>query len=529
MTTILNKEKILEQARIYVDEGKFDKAISEYEKILIADPSDLRVKLRVAELYTKRKQIADAIRIYREVANAYSAEGFYLKAVTVLKNILRLNPTLLDVNQMLADLYERMGLTQDAIRQYNILATTFDQKGDGEKALEIRKKIVDLDSSSETARIKLAEIYQRQGLEDQAVDQYEGLSQLYEEQGNKESKLAEMYEKILAHRENMEMLRELCRIYDALGEKKKALKWIEKSKEATANDPELLAMQARIYASLNQIETARSKYLNLADLERNAGHAAEALKAYAEILLLIPGEDEKIYKKAEDLGENVIEELKAIVAKRKKELELVEALQEEEKKREEERKKEGKQPTEPSKRKEAEKEQLEEAKKPEEPKKIPVTPPKAAPQAAPSPPKGPQPKPHQEEVRVEPASPPVAKEVMEKEADVAYQLGQAYWRINLLDESKMELEKAARLYSEILKYDKGDAKAHQRFEEIEILLRGKKETAKVAQPPAAPKSQKKAEPTLRIPKKAKPSAITQEEPPKKEPEPETKKKKISFV
>jgi tetratricopeptide (TPR) repeat protein len=526
MTTILNKEKILEQARIYVDEGKFDKAISEYEKILIADPSDLRVKLRVAELYTKRKQIADAIRLYREVASAYSAEGFYLKAVTVLKNILRLNPTLLDVNQMLADLYERMGLTNDAIRQYNILATTFDQKGDGEKALEVRKKIVDLDSSSETARIKLAEIYQRQGMEDQAVDQYEALARLYEERGNKRERLAEMYEKILTHRENVEMLRELCRIYDSLGEKKKALKWVEKSKETAENDPELLAMQARIYASLNQIETARSKYLALADLLRNAGRPDEALSAYAEILLLIPGEDEKIYKRAEDLGENAIEEIKAIVAKRRKELALAEALTEEEKLKEKER-----QLVEPLKRKEGEKERREEAKKPEEPKRVSVTPRKPSPPAAPSPPRGREilePKPLQEEIKAQPPS-PVAKEIMEKEADVAYQLGQAYWRINLLDESKIELEKAARLYSEILMFDKEDAKGRQRFDEIEILLKGKKETAKVVQPPPASKPQKKAEPTLRITKKEKPSTETQEEPPKKEPEPETKKKKISFV
>ena len=47
---ILNKEKILEQARIFIDEGRFDKAIREYEMILLADPADLRVKLKVAEL-----------------------------------------------------------------------------------------------------------------------------------------------------------------------------------------------------------------------------------------------------------------------------------------------------------------------------------------------------------------------------------------------------------------------------------------------------------------------------------------------
>lgn len=320
MTTILNKEKILEQARIYADEGRFDRAIAEYEKILAADPADLRVKLRVAELYTKRKQITDAIRIYREVADSYSDEGFYLKAVTVLKNILRLNPTLVDVNQMLAELYERMGLTQDSIRQYSILATTLDQKGEGEKALDIRRKIVNLDPASEESRVKLAEILQREGKSDEAIDQYEALAQIYESQGRKDLKLADMYEKILAHRDSIEMLKALCRIYDALGENKKVLKLAEQSKNLTQTDPELLAMQARIYASLNQIETARTKYLALAEVEKNEGHIEEAIKAYAEILMLMPGEDEKILKKAEDLREGASQELKIVAEKRRKEL-----------------------------------------------------------------------------------------------------------------------------------------------------------------------------------------------------------------
>ena len=112
--SILNKEKILELARLFIEEGKYDKAIKEYEKILIADPADMRVKLRIAELYAKRKQIADAIRVYREVAKAYTHEGFYLKAVTVYKNVLKLNPSLIEVNEKLAELYEKMGLVGDA-------------------------------------------------------------------------------------------------------------------------------------------------------------------------------------------------------------------------------------------------------------------------------------------------------------------------------------------------------------------------------------------------------------------------------
>lgn len=481
MTTILNKEKILEQAKIFADEGKFDKAIAEYEKILLADPADLRVKLRVAELFTKRKQIADAIRIYREVADAYSNEGFYLKAVTVLKNILRLNPTLVDVNQMLAELYERMGLIGDATRQYSILATTLDSKGEGEKALEIRRKIVDLNPEAEDARIKLAEILQREGRTDEAVDQYEAIAKVYEAQGTKDAKLADMYEKVLAHRDNNEMLKGLVRIYDALGEKKKVLKWMDQAKGISQIDPELLAMQARIYASMNQIETARSKYIALAELEKNDGRNDEALKAYAEILILLPGDDEKIFRRVEELGEGAAEELKAMVQKRRSELSEIERKKEEEK---------SKAAEEAKRKEEAEKK-----------KKEPAS--KAAPKAQP------------------PLPPPVQVSDTQKikDANSAFDLGNVYMKMGLADEARIELAKAQKLYEELSSGGgKAEPLARQRLNIIESLLKGKEPPRKV-EAKAEVKAEKKVEVKVKVEERP-------EAPKEKEPE---KKKKISFV
>lgn len=491
MTTIINKEKILEQARIYADEGKFDKAIAEYEKILLTDSSDLRVKLRVAELYTKRKQIAEAIRIYREVADSYSNEGFYLKAVTVLKNVLRLNPTLIDVNQMLAELYERMGLTQDAVRQYGILAATLDQKGEGEKALETRKKIVDLDPSSEDARVKLAEMYQREGKSEDAVAQYAAIVKVYESQGKQDIKLADMYEKVLSHRENKEMLKALCRIYDKLGEKKKVLKWMDQVKNIAAIDPELLDMQARIYASLNQIETARSKYIALAEIEKNEGHVDEALAAYAEILMLMPGEDEKIFKRVEDLRPGAVDELKAIVEKRRKE------QREEEKKKEQEKKKQ----EEETERKEEDRKKVGAAKKAK-----PTTMPKAAAAKAAAPAAKPL--------------PPVSEAAKTREADQAFDLGNVYWKMGLTDEARVELEKAFKIYEGVVaKGGEGESKARQRLNIMESLLKGGKAEKKV-EVKAEVKAEKKPEIKTKIDKKPEP---------KKEEQKTDKAKKISFV
>jgi tetratricopeptide (TPR) repeat protein len=505
MTTILNKEKILEQARIFADEGKYDKAIAEYEKILIADPSDLRVKLRVAELYTKRKQVNEAIRIFREVAESYAAEGFYLKAVTVLKNILRLNPTLIDVNLMLAELYEKMGLINDAIRQYDILATTLDHKGESGRSIDIRKKIVDLSPTSETARVRYAEMLQREGRGEEAVDQYEQIAKAYEREGKKDLRLADIYEKILAHRDNIEMLRALCRIYDSLGEKKKVLKSIEGAKASAGFDPELLEMQARIYASLNQMETAKSKYLALADVQKDEGNIEGAVKAYAEIIILLPGEKDRIIRRASELGEEAVEGLKKIVEARLEE-ETEKVRKEEERLKEEEEKKQKEEEARKAQaarlkeeQRKAAKAKLQEEKLKKEAAKGPLTAP-SRPESPPPAPRSPRPAPAQDQLR---------------KAEAALNLGKLYMNMDLKEEAAKELEKARVLFEEVSKHGGAEEPmAKARLRDIKNLLSTKKKEAKPPQPP--PAEEKK--------KEEKKEAAPAEEKPKKE-----EKKKISFV
>lgn len=327
---ILNKEKILELAKAYSDEGKFDKAIREYEKILLADPADLRVKLRMAELYTKRKQIGDAIRLYREVANAYTAEGFLLKAVTVFKNVLRLNPSFIEVNEELAQLYERMGLTSDAIRQYDILASALEQRGMGDRVIEIRRRIIGLNAKDGTARIRLAELLQREGKMDEAIDQYEEYAKQVAASGGDKQRLADLYEKILAHRPgNADLIRGLIDIYEELGDNKKALRWLEMGGELTEGDPRLLKLAAMIYASQNQHETARAKYLKLAELCRDAGNVEGALDSYYEILVMLPDEEERLEKKVEEIRPGAMAELSERALKRRQELEAEEQRRQE--------------------------------------------------------------------------------------------------------------------------------------------------------------------------------------------------------
>lgn len=472
---ILNKEKILEQARLFAQEGKYDRALREYEKILASDPSDARVKLRLAEMHARQKQIAEAIRIYREVATQYATEGFYLKAVTAYKNVLRLNPSLVETNQELAELYERMGLHADAVRQYDIVVNALERQGDVDRVTTVRKRIVELDSENAVARTKLAELFHRQGKMEEALDQYEALALSLERRPDTASRRIELYEKILPHRpDRIHMLRELIGLYAAGSEKRKALKWLDWAKEVTPYDPELLKLQADIYASLNQLESARLKYLALAELYRERGEDREAIEAYGHIVVLLPDEEQRMREEVASLGDDAVQTLAAWIERRREDMAKEVARTEEKVKAEDARKQEV------VARQERSKEELERQKRQEKIRKV-------------------------QKGGVKTSPPKKTQEIISREdADAAYELGLAYHRMGLPEESEVELGKARDLYEHIGRgTESSDISA--RLTEIARLLSGKE--GEVTAPPA---SEKRVEKKAKLPK-------------------EGGKKKISFV
>lgn len=312
---IINKDKILEHANKLASQGKLDRAIEEYQRILKVNPDDLRVKLKVAELCVKRKQIQEAIRIYQDVASKYQEGSFYLKAVTVYKKILYLNPSIVEINRALAELYEKMGLTSDALHQYQILMKGVEGSSDMETLLTLRKKVVELDPKNVGARIRLAEVYQLKGEMEKAIDEYEAaVGRL----GEAPEQLMEVYEKILKYRpDRTQYLKRLCEMRCRRGEWKELLKLLTSTTVASA-DPELLKMLADVYAKMGQVDNAVARYKELADLCRDHGDVDGALASLEQVLFFDESGAEDLLPLVEGIKAGGFEEIKSRVEIRKK-------------------------------------------------------------------------------------------------------------------------------------------------------------------------------------------------------------------
>src|SRR5687768_11167641 len=106
----MDKNKIIEGASKLVAKGAYDKAIKEYQKVLDTDPRDVRILQKMGELHQKKNDNVEAARYFTKVAESYSTDGFFLKAVALYKQVLKLNPALFEVNIKLAELHQQLQL-----------------------------------------------------------------------------------------------------------------------------------------------------------------------------------------------------------------------------------------------------------------------------------------------------------------------------------------------------------------------------------------------------------------------------------
>ena len=67
----VDKKNIIKMAYLYFQEGRWDKAIEEYRKLLELDPHDLKTHNMIADVYVKKRDIQQAFKEYVAVMKAY--------------------------------------------------------------------------------------------------------------------------------------------------------------------------------------------------------------------------------------------------------------------------------------------------------------------------------------------------------------------------------------------------------------------------------------------------------------------------
>ncbi|HCU24880.1 MAG TPA: hypothetical protein DF383_07675 [Deltaproteobacteria bacterium] len=205
--------------------------LKEFLALSAKNPDDMRLKIKVGELYFKKKDMKNGIIWLREVAERYTESGFLLKAIAIYKNILKFSPGSVEFNERLGELYHKMGMHADASQQYRIVIHYYLTRGQGMEAVRVSQKLIETEPEAARHRLNLAEIYDNQGLQEEALREYEKLARELRQEMKQLDVLAEVYEKILLKRpKELGLLKELCVFYLKLKNPRKALRKLEKYK-----------------------------------------------------------------------------------------------------------------------------------------------------------------------------------------------------------------------------------------------------------------------------------------------------------
>ncbi len=284
----VNKNKITAQAQKYTAKGQFEKAILEYRKILKSDANDIRTWLKMGDLYTRMGARKEATETYLKVAEYYRNSDFHLKAVAVYKQVLKLDPTLLDVYEMLADAYLSLGLSSDALIQLEQLADMFQRTEHPDRMLRVLVRMGEIDPQNISTRLRIAEQHSKDGKTEEAVKHFSAACNQLSEQGRTDD-FIKVAERLLYHDSSLiDIAREVAALYLETGKPKRALTKLQLCFSRDPRNIHTLGLLAQAFRGLKQPDKAISVYTEIANLLEEQNRREERDEILRKVLELDP-------------------------------------------------------------------------------------------------------------------------------------------------------------------------------------------------------------------------------------------------
>ncbi|HYA88480.1 MAG TPA: tetratricopeptide repeat protein, partial [Nitrospirota bacterium] len=168
----IDKNTVIKEAQKFAAKGQFDKAITEWKKLLKEFPNDANIFNTIGDLCLKKDAKADACDAYKKAADVLAADGFTSKAIALYKKVINIDPTIIEAHLALGDLNAEKGLSGNALESYKIAADHYIRQQNAGKALGIYQKMADLNPANVSFRIKLGDMYAKENMVAEACTAY---------------------------------------------------------------------------------------------------------------------------------------------------------------------------------------------------------------------------------------------------------------------------------------------------------------------------------------------------------------------
>jgi pilus assembly protein FimV len=150
-------------AQIFVGDGFLTKAIAVYKRIAKLAPEEIRPLEKLADLYVQQGVMSEARPLFLQLAEIHLKKNRQPEAVALLKKLLLAEPDNLRIQIRLADLYTAMGQTADAIEAYVSAAQRALARGDSAECEKLADRALKLDPKNMAAVIVRARIHAAKG------------------------------------------------------------------------------------------------------------------------------------------------------------------------------------------------------------------------------------------------------------------------------------------------------------------------------------------------------------------------------
>ena len=298
----IDKEKTLQAAQKAVEKKKYDLAIEEYRKLAAAEKNDPRWLLKIGDTQQKKGDFVAAIESYEQVARFYSAQGFHLKAVAVyntVRDLLTRQPQQVQtkyehVPVRLAELYEKLQLTSDALATWDGIADRLQREGRDREATEVYKRLVHLDPSNPLAHLRLAEALSRQKDIEGAIAEFAATAEQLTAQRRIDDAL-KVYERLLHHRQDPKYARPAAELYLQRGQQNDGVAAIAKIQICLKSDPksvELIALLGRGFVAIGQLDKALTIFKESQRLAGEQGKADLRRELVRQLQSMAPNDEQ---------------------------------------------------------------------------------------------------------------------------------------------------------------------------------------------------------------------------------------------
>ena len=156
-------ESFHKAASYFREEGFMLKALALFKKVLNLNPADGDALIALGQLSEEKGLATDAIKYYLAAADSLAKEGKKDRLLDIYQKIISLSPANVPLRNKVAEIFLKQGLKSDAVKEYLSIARLFEEKGEFEKTREYFLKAVDLQPRNKEAVMGIGTLYEKKG------------------------------------------------------------------------------------------------------------------------------------------------------------------------------------------------------------------------------------------------------------------------------------------------------------------------------------------------------------------------------